>query len=105
MYNAEHYLDSSGFDPFDAWLRSLRDTIAKVRVAKRLDRLTLGNFGDCKPVGEGVWELRIDHGPGYRVYYARAGKNIVLLLMGGDKSSQQHDITKAHSYWLDWQNR
>jgi putative addiction module killer protein len=64
-----------------------------------------GNFGDVKPVGEGVWEARIDWGPGYRIYYAQAGQSLILLLLGGDKRKQQADIEKAHLYWLDWQNR
>jgi putative addiction module killer protein len=64
-----------------------------------------GNFGDVKPVGEGVWEARIDWGPGYRIYYAQAGQRLILLLVGGDKRKQQADIEKAHLYWVDWQNR
>ena len=65
-------------------------------------RVVAGNFSDCKPVAEGVWELRIDWGPGYRVYYAQAGKRLVLLLTGGDKRKQQADIAAAVSYWNDW---
>jgi probable addiction module antidote protein len=64
-----------------------------------------GNFGDCKPVGDGVWELRVDWGPGYRVYYAMAGKHLVLLLAGGDKRKQQADIDAAIARWSDWQQR
>lgn len=64
-----------------------------------------GNFGDVKPVGDGVWEARVDWGPGYRVYYAQAGKQLVLLLIGGDKRKQQSDIKLAHEYWKDWQLR
>jgi putative addiction module killer protein len=64
-----------------------------------------GNFGDVKPVGEGVWEARIDWGPGYRIYYAQAGQRLILLLVGGYKRKQQADIEKAHLYWVDWQNR
>ncbi len=67
--------------------------------------MAAGNFGDCKPLQDGVWELRIDHGPGYRVYYAQAGKKVLLLLIGGDKSKQQADINKAVGYWKDWNRR
>lgn len=64
-----------------------------------------GNFGDCKPLSDGVWELRIDHGPGYRVYYAQAGRRLILLLAGGDKRKQQEDIATAIERWNDWQHR
>ena len=77
---------------FGQWLEGLADWRAQARISARLIRLHNGNFGDCKPVGEGVWELRIDTGPGYRVYYARAGERLILLLVGGDKRRQQADI-------------
>jgi putative addiction module killer protein len=75
------------------------------RVAPRIDRLTAGNFGDCKPVGAGVWELRIDWGPGYRVYYALLERTCVLLLCRGDKRRQSADISKAKACWEDYQQR
>ena len=82
-------------DEFTKWMK-LRDTDAKARINVRIRRISLtGNFGDVKPVGDGVYELRIDYGPGYRVYYSQRGSEIVLLLIGGDKSSQQKDIDKA----------
>jgi putative addiction module killer protein len=81
---------------FDAWLMGLRDRQAKVRIVKRIERLEAGNPGDVKPVGEGVSEMRIDYGPGYRVYFVRRGREIVVLLAGGDKSSQARDIRIAH---------
>ncbi len=71
----------------------------------RVSRMAAGNFGDCKPIAEGVWELRIDWGPGYRVYYAQAGTRLVLLLAGGDKRGQQADISTAIARWHDWQKR
>ena len=77
------------------WFRSLRDRLAKVRIDIRIRRLSLGNPGDVKPVGDGISELRIDYGPGYRVYYLRRGNEYILLLAGGDKSSQSRDIEKA----------
>jgi putative addiction module killer protein len=105
MYTIMHYLDGQGHDRFADWLTGLRDMIAKVRIVKRIDRLGLGNFGDCKFVGDGVWELRIDHGPGYRVYYTQAGKQLLLLLVGGDKRTQTADIETAKGLWADWQQR
>jgi putative addiction module killer protein len=81
--------------PFELWLDVLRDRQARARIKKRLDRVSLGNLGDFKPVGEGVLELRIDYGPGYRVYFAQADTTIVLLLCGGDKSTQDQDILNA----------
>ncbi len=80
---------------FDAWLRTLKDRAAVARLAARLSRLEGGHFGDHRGVGDGVGELRIDHGPGYRIYYARRGDVVVVLLCGGDKSSQARDIARA----------
>ncbi|MDR5776602.1 MULTISPECIES: type II toxin-antitoxin system RelE/ParE family toxin [unclassified Caballeronia] len=82
-------------DEFNAWLSKLRHARAKARIAARLVSAQQGNFGDCKPVGEGVSEMRIDVGAGYRVYYTRTGTVIYLLLTGGDKSSQDQDIKRA----------
>ena len=80
---------------FDAWLRALADLKAKARVLARLRSATLGNFGDCESVGEGVSEMRIHVGPGYRVYFMRTGTTIYVLLVGGDKSTQKQDIARA----------
>ena len=77
------------------WLTALRDVQARARIAKRIDRVALGNFGDTKPVGDGVSELRFTFGPGYRVYYTRRGDVVVILLCGGDKGSQERDIERA----------
>ena len=82
-------------DEFDGWLRALRDQRAVAKIASRIERLALGNPGDVRPVGEGVSEMRISYGPGYRVYFKQTGKQIVLLLCGGDKSSQDKDISRA----------
>ncbi len=80
---------------FDAWFTRLADGKAKARVLARLRSATFGNFGDCAPVGDGVFEMRIHFGPGYRVYYIRSGGSVYVLLAGGDKSSQQRDIARA----------
>jgi len=82
-------------DLFANWLRKLRDEQARARIQIRIRRVSLGNFGDVKPVGEGVSELRIDYGPGYRVYFHRIGNRLVLLLVGGTKKTQDADIVKA----------
>jgi putative addiction module killer protein len=82
-------------EAFDDWFGDLKDRRASARIQMRIDRAEDGNFGDSKPVGEGVSEMRIDYGPGYRVYYKRAGQQVVILLAGGDKSTQEHDINTA----------
>ncbi|KQP04599.1 type II toxin-antitoxin system RelE/ParE family toxin [Methylobacterium sp. Leaf93] len=88
-------MDMRRTDVFDGWLRGLRDTRATARIALRVDRLAHGNPGDVKPVGEGVSELRIDYGPGYRIYFVRRGEALVILLCGGDEGSQDRDIARA----------
>ncbi len=88
--------------PFADWLEALKDARAVGIVRARLNRIRLGNFGDCKPVGRGVEELRIDFGPGYRVYYGREGKSVVLLLCGGSKRTQTRDIVRAQQYWKEY---
>ena len=80
---------------FSNWLTKLKDVQARARIVRRVDRLQQGNPGDVKPVGEGVSELRIDYGPGYRVYFIQEGKLVIVLLCGGDKSSQSRDISQA----------
>ena len=82
-------------DVFDRWFISLRDRQAKARIQARIDRAEMGNFGDCAPVGEGVSEMRIHYGPGYRVYFVQRGIEVVILLAGGDKSTQRKDIQTA----------
>ena len=100
-----HYVNRSGKDVFDAWLSSLADIRAQARIAARIDRLAVGNFGDCKALGQGLYELRIDYGPGYRVYYARIGNACILLLCGGDKRKQPSDIERAREYLKDYLTR
>lgn len=87
---------------FDRWLRDLGDNQGRLRIIARIDRLAHGNPGDAKAVGQRVMELRVMYGPGYRVYYTQRGTTLVLLLCGGDKSTQQQDITKAHRLAAEW---
>jgi putative addiction module killer protein len=89
-------------EPFSDWMASLRDRRVRNRIDARLGRLRLGNFGKCRALGDGVHELQIDCGPGYRVYFGVASNTVVLLLLGGDKDSQQKDIEKAKAFWLDY---
>lgn len=87
---------------FDKWLRGLRDSRAKARIAMRIRRLGLGNAGDVRPIGDGLSEMRIDYGPGYRLYYMQQGSILVVLLCGGDKRTQRDDIAKAKAIAADW---
>jgi putative addiction module killer protein len=105
MYSLVHYRAADGDDLFAKWIDSLQDIKAQARIAARLLRLENGNFGDCRSVDEGVWELRIDWGPGYRVYYAVAAKRVILLCEGGDKRTQKADIKRAQARWSDWKSR
>ena len=89
-------------EPFTEWLRSLRDQKTRGIIRKRLERLGGGNFGDCRSVGDGVFELRIHIGAGYRVYFGEVDRTIVLLLCGGDKASQTRDIQRAKTYWQEY---
>ena len=90
---------------FDHWLSQLADTRAQAKIAARINRLAAGNFGDCKALRQGLWELRIDWGPGYRVYYALIGRVCVLLLGGGDKRTQSFDIDRAVRFLTDYKER
>ncbi|MBC6420270.1 MAG: type II toxin-antitoxin system RelE/ParE family toxin [Hormoscilla sp. SP5CHS1] len=97
------YITPDGKIPFAEWFDSLRDRKAKAKIKERLKRVSFGNLGDHRSVGESVFELRINYGPGYRVYFGQTGSTIVLLLCGGDKSTQQQDIRKAKEYWTDYE--
>lgn len=100
-----HYQTADGRIPYREWLDTVTDPVGYTAIQVKEDRLARGLFGDHKPVGDSVWELRIDTGPGYRVYYARAGKLIVLLLCGGNKRSQKTGIKTAKVYWRDYEQR
>ena len=96
------YESSSGKVPFEDWIEGLRDAKGRAQIQVRMDRLEQGNLGDCKPVGQGVLEIRIDIGPGYRVYFGEDGPVVILLLIGGDKSTQDKDIKTAKRYWQQY---
>lgn len=99
------YVTEDGRNPFREWLETLRDREARARIEIRINRVRLGNFGDSRSVGGGVQELRIPHGPGYRVYFGRRGDVVVILLTGGEKARQSRDVDQAHRYWADYQRR
>lgn len=105
MTEISKYRRPDGVAPFDRWMAKLRDGRARARILVQLDRLKLGLPGDWKPVGEGVFELRIFEGKGYRVYFAREGKSVVILLCGGDKSTQTRDIELAKTYWQEYRRQ
>ena len=105
MIEVLRYQAEDATEPVSEWLNRLRDKPAQARLRIRLRRLEAGNFGDCEPVGEGVFELREHVGAGYRVYLGRHGQRVVILLCGGDKKSQASDIKRAKALWSDWRRR
>ena len=105
MVEVLRYITDSGRDLVRDWLNELHDARVAARIVMRMDRLANGSFGDCKPLQDGVWELRIDYGPGYRVYYAMVGRTCVLLLCGGDKRKQTSDIGRAIECLRDYKRR
>jgi len=100
-----HYVSRAGKDVFDDWLTGLADARTQAKIASRINRLAAGNFGDCKSLRQGLYELRIDWGPGYRVYYAMLERVSVLLLCAGDKRKQSADIERALQYVRDYKER
>ena len=105
MVEIRHYVSRAGKDVFDDWLTQLADARAQAKIASRINRLAVGNFGDSKSLRHGLYELRIDWGPGYRVYYAMLVRVWVLLLGGGDKRKQSRDIERALVYLKDYRER
>lgn len=99
------YVNKEGRKPFVEWLESLEDRKARYRIKEKLDKVALGNLGDHKFVSDGVYELRLAFGSGYRIYYGNEGNTVVLLLCGGDKSTQKKDIKKAVAYFKDYLSR
>lgn len=104
-FKIDYYVTDAGRKPFKEWIEALRDVQGRAKIRIRLDRARLGNLGDNRSIGEGVHELRINYGPGYRVYYGLEDGRLILLLLGGDKSSQAKDITNAKKFWKDYQGR
>ena len=105
LNHVEYYLTESGRCPFTEWLNGLRDKATTNRIRARITRVSLGGFGAVEAFGQGVSELKLDFGAGYRLYCAMSEKTVVLLLIGGDKSTQQRDIEMAQGYWKDYQAR
>ncbi len=101
----EHYNLPNGKDPFAVWLDGLKDIRARAKININIERLKSGNLSNCESAGKGVSELKINYGPGYRVYFGQVGQVLVLLLCGGDKSTQDNDIKTAHAYWDDYKRR
>ena len=100
----EIYQTAEKKEPFTDWLESLRDGLGRASIRARVSRARCGNLGDHKSVGEGVVELRINVGPGYRVYVGLHGEQLIVLLCGGDKGTQSKDIALAHAYWSEWRH-
>lgn len=105
MFEIRRYRTASGDEPLTDWLTDLPDRQARARILARLERLEIGNFGDCKFLRDGVSELRVDWGPGYRVYFGRDGRTVIVLLCGGDKRKQDADIKRATELWQEYTNR
>ena len=102
LRNLQVHRTSKGREPFTEWFESIQDTKTQTRIEARLNSIKYGNFGDCQSVGAGVFELRLHFGAGYRIYFGAVDNTIVLLLCGGDKSSQARDIGRAKAYWLEY---
>ena len=100
-----HYVTETGKDLYQAWLDRLKDRTAKIAITRRVIRIEIGDLGDHKRIGDGVSELRIDVGPGYRVYHGTVEKTIVVLLVAGTKGTQERDILRAKTCWQDFQER
>ena len=101
----ETYRSQNGREPFTEWFNAIRDIRTQTRIRRRLDQVEKGNLGDCASVGSGVSELRLHFGPGYRIYFGEVDRTIVLLLCGGDKSTQSQDIQRAKTYWLEYKEK
>ena len=104
-YEIDYYKTQDGAVPFREWLEALRDINGRAKIRVRLDRARLGNLGDHKHLADGVWELRLDCGPGYRVYFAKEDNRLILLLIGGGKDTQKRDIAQATDYLQDHRRR
>lgn len=98
----DYYRTPAGNAPAQEWLSAIKDKLAQAILYKRIRQAGLGQFGKTRNVGDGVWELKIDYGPGYRVYYGIQGDELILILMAGSKRTQTADIKKARAYWIEW---
>jgi putative addiction module killer protein len=105
LYEVLKYKSTSGKEPFGDWINSIKDTTTSIRIEKRIELIRNGNFGDYKYLENGIYELRFHFGSGYRVYYAKDGNKIIILLCGGDKSTQTKDIVRAKKYYKDYLQR
>jgi len=105
MIEIREYLTETGQSPFADWLLGLKEPQTRARVLARLNRIRLGNLGDSKPIGQGIHELRLSFGPGYRIYFAREAGSVVLLLCAGTKRTQRKDIERARSCWRNYLNQ
>ena len=104
-YTIRIFADEKGREPFIEWLESIKDKRSQLRIRNRIRRIELGNFGEYRFVGTGVFELKCSFGPGYRVYFAKVENTVVVLLAGGDKSSQNRDIERAKTYWKQYKEQ
>lgn len=100
-----YYETKEGIRPFANWILSIKDLKTRALIRTRIDRVKLGNLGYCRSLGQGVTELKIDYGPGYRIYFGQIGTKLVILLCGGHKDSQDRDIKQAHNFWADYRSR
>lgn len=103
--DVEFYTTTDGYSPYLEWYNSIDDPKMRGIIGSRVSRVRGGNWGDCKSLGSGLFELRIHVGPGYRIYFGQQGRRLVVLLWGGDKHQQLKDIHRAHGYWLDYKER
>lgn len=99
------YRQQNGRTPYEEWIEDLKDVVGRAKIRIRVERARLGNFGDYRTIGGGIVELKIDYGPRYGIYMGLYGEEVVVLLCGGDKDSQDKDIVKAHDYWEDYKRR
>lgn len=102
LVQIDYFRDAAGKSPYKKWYDSIQDSLTQTIIDARLARVRLGNFGDCKSLGQTVYELRITHGPGYRIYFGKKNERVILLLCGGDKGNQEKDIKKAQELWKIW---
>jgi putative addiction module killer protein len=104
LIKVEFYQDRNGKEPFSAWFEGIRDSKTRRKIISRFKKVEQGNYGDVKPIGKGLSELRFSGGPGYRIYFGADAGNVVIILCGGDKNSQSQDIEDVKDYWRDYKS-